>query len=327
VEPVKPEVLGRFLPRWQGLSPHRRGLDALLDAVEKLQGLPLPASVVESEILPARVDGFTSQDVDALAAAGELTWAGIEPLGERDGRVALYLTDALPRLWFPPQLDDTALSARQRALLTALAKGGQFFPALHAAAGGGHVQETVDALWGLVWLGAVTNDAWRPLRAFLRPRPGHDRQPSPRRLFRSRRQTPPTAEGRWSLVLDRVTQRPSPTEQAATLAHQLLQRYGAVVPAYAYGTVLPWPMRGPARVAGASVVLVDGALAAYLRRGSHQLLVFLPSEEPEQSRAARALAEQLVRHARRADARQKGWAEPGRLARDGLLMGGVRNFV
>ncbi len=32
---------------------------------------------------------------------GEVVWCGLEPLGERDGRVALYLTDHFLRLWRP----------------------------------------------------------------------------------------------------------------------------------------------------------------------------------------------------------------------------------
>jgi ATP-dependent Lhr-like helicase len=45
VEPVEQQTLARFLTHWQGLLTPRRGatLDALLDAVESLQGAPLPA--------------------------------------------------------------------------------------------------------------------------------------------------------------------------------------------------------------------------------------------------------------------------------------------
>jgi ATP-dependent Lhr-like helicase len=75
----------------------RRGLDAILDTVETLQGAPLVASLLESEILPARIEGYEPGDLDTLLAAGEVVWAGVEPLGDKDGRLALYLTDALPR--------------------------------------------------------------------------------------------------------------------------------------------------------------------------------------------------------------------------------------
>src|SRR5687767_1606611 len=78
------------------VARHRRtrgGLDALLDTIEHLQGVPLVASLLEHEILPARVETFAAADLDTLLGAGEVTWIGVEPLGDRDGRIALYLTD------------------------------------------------------------------------------------------------------------------------------------------------------------------------------------------------------------------------------------------
>ena len=98
VEPVDQAVLGRFATTWQGIVKRRNGADALLDAIEQLQGAPLPASLLETEILPARIDIYDPADLDAVTAAGEVVWVGVEPLGERDGRVALYLADHLPRL-------------------------------------------------------------------------------------------------------------------------------------------------------------------------------------------------------------------------------------
>ena len=102
VEPVEQKVLARLFTRWQGVVQPRRGLDALLDVIENLQGAPLPASILETEILPARVTGYRASDLDTLIAAGEVVWVGLEPLGERDGRVGLYLAERLPLLW-PPQ--------------------------------------------------------------------------------------------------------------------------------------------------------------------------------------------------------------------------------
>ncbi len=80
---------------WAGtaLTAPRAGLDALLDAIEQLQGAPLVASVLEREVLPARVAGYAPAQLDTLVSAGEVIWVGVEPLGERDGRIALYLTD------------------------------------------------------------------------------------------------------------------------------------------------------------------------------------------------------------------------------------------
>jgi ATP-dependent Lhr-like helicase len=225
VAPVDSAALGRFLLAWHGVGRPRGGLDALLDTVEQLQGMPLAASALEREILPARAAHYQPADLDALIAAGEVAWLGVEPLGERDGRVALYLTDHLPRL-APPAEGLGGLDRREAAIVQHLsAQGASFFASLHDAAGGGFPLETVQALWSLVWKSLVTNDTLQPLRAFTTP-PDHGRRAAVRSGFRSRRLVPPTAEGRWSLV--GVVHRPSPTEWAASMASQLLTRHGIV---------------------------------------------------------------------------------------------------
>jgi ATP-dependent Lhr-like helicase len=208
IEPVDQTVLGRFTTTWQGIVKRRHGADALLDAIEQLQGAPLPASILETEILPARIDVYDPADLDAVTAAGEVVWVGVEPLGDRDGRVALYLADHLPRLLPPtahPQPDrDNELSDRESAILDCLhARGASFFGPLHETVGAGYPGETVDALWNLVWQGLITNDTFHALRAFTRTRAPH-RKAKGRRpdvsSFRSRRLAPPSAEGRWALV-------------------------------------------------------------------------------------------------------------------------------
>ncbi len=99
VEPVEQRTLARLFTRWQGVVQPRRGLDALLDVIENLQGAPLPASILETEILPARLAGYKASDLDTLIAAGEVVWVGLDPIGERDGRIGLYLAEKLPELW------------------------------------------------------------------------------------------------------------------------------------------------------------------------------------------------------------------------------------
>ena len=229
VEPVEPAVLGRLVTHWQGVVRRRRGLDALLDAVENLQGAPLIASILETEILPARVEGYQPSDLDALTTAGEVVWGGLEPLGEHDGRLALYLTDHVAKLRQPRAPAD--LPERERLIVDHLARNGaSFFAALHEAAGGGYPGETVDAIWTLVWNGVVTNDSLNAVRAFVRP-PERSRRKAAQtaraaRSFRSRRVAPPTAEGRWSLIAARLGAAITPTESATALAQQLLARYG-----------------------------------------------------------------------------------------------------
>ncbi len=241
-EPVDPQSLARLVTTWQGVVRPRRGLDALLDAVESLQGAPLPASVLESEILPARLEEYNPADVDTLMAAGEVVWCGVEPLGDRDGRVALYLADHLQELWEPrPMPDqvggaDAAPGLSERALKISgflRRNGASFFAPIHAAAGGGYPGDSGDALWDLVWRGLVTNDSFGALRAFAGKRHRRDSNAEHRERatgrplgFRSRRRASPSTQGRWSLVEQRLTATKSSTERRAALAQQLLNRYG-----------------------------------------------------------------------------------------------------
>jgi ATP-dependent helicase Lhr and Lhr-like helicase len=378
--PVDTSALGRFITTWQGVGSGRRGLDTLLDVIEALQGAALPASVLESAILPARVEGYDPAGLDALAAAGEIVWLGVESVGPRDGRIALYLTDQVARL-APPfagtgdRSSRNDLGERERAVIDALESGGaSFFAPLHEAVGGGYPADTVNALWSLVWRSVVTNDTFQALRSYLRP-PERGRHPRPTGItFRSRRLTPPSTEGRWALVPPRTASREAITDWAAAVTHQLLVRHGiltrdvvahesvpggfsalypvlrqleasgrirrgyfvagvaaaqfatpaavdllrtlrtpadeavAVVlgaadPANPYGCALKWPeapghadrLAAFARVAGAMVILVDGALTAFWRAGSRDMCVLLPEAEPDRSRAARALAVTLAR--------------------------------
>ncbi len=127
VEPVDQQMLARLFSHWQGILQPRRGLDALLDTIENLQGAPLPASLLESAILPARLSAYSPGDLDTLIAAGEVTWCGFDALGERDGRISLYLADKLTALLPQRNSSDLAnagpLSSREAAILDALQPG------------------------------------------------------------------------------------------------------------------------------------------------------------------------------------------------------------
>src|SRR6266702_1997553 len=175
VEPVEQRVLARLLTRWQGVVQPRRGLDALLDVIENLQGAPLPASILETEILPARGGGYRSADLDTLIAAGEVTWIGFDAIGERDGRVGLYLAEKLEALWPVQQLSvvssqisgEAKAEDKEAAIVEYLrTHGASFFQQVHDGVGGGYQGETLDAVWNLVWRGMLTNDSLHALRAY-----------------------------------------------------------------------------------------------------------------------------------------------------------------
>jgi ATP-dependent Lhr-like helicase len=274
------------------------------------------------------------------------------------------------------------LTEREEKLLAMLeSAGASFFDPLHQALGGGYPGETIEALWSLVWRGLITNDSLHALRAYI-ARPENTRTPRKMQtgvVFRSRRTTPPTAQGRWSLLPLRARKPteagPTRTEASHALALQLLNRYGVLLrehvaaenvpggfsavydvlkaleesgrirrgyfvaglgatqfalpaavdllrqlrsappeekpefvqlaatdPANPYGSVLRWPElpvaeedsatapRVLTRAAYAEVILRNGQLMAWLRRGNPNLLIFLPAEEPERSQAAAGLA-------------------------------------
>ncbi len=258
VEPVDPPALARFLADWQGLLRPRRGLDALLGAVEQLQGAPLAASALEREVLPARIQPLRPGDLDVLFSAGELIWRGVEPIGGRDGRIALYLTDHYRLLAPPPSKAPGDLCEKLRSELRK--RGASFFADLQNATGT-FPADLLKALWDLVWSGEVTNDTLAPLRSYLAGAPREARGFASRRAeaegrsigdarsftsrwaeaagrgvedgrrlhlgrpFRSRRVGPPGSEGRWSLLPEPAG---TPTERAAALAQTLLARHGVV---------------------------------------------------------------------------------------------------
>ena len=365
VEAVDPAALGRFAVTWHALGGRRSGPDALLDVIEQLQGAALPASILEHEILGARLHGYSPEWLDTLAAAGEIRWVGVEPLGQRDGRVALYLSDQMAALLPDPSGDPP--TEREQKILDWLSRhGASFFDGVHEAAGGGFPGETVDALWQLVWRGLVSNDAFFALRAYT-TRHEKRRRVQPSSAFRSRRLVPRTAEGRWTLA--RAATAIAPAVRMTSVVRQLLSRHGVLTrealaseglkggftgiypalkamddagrvrrgyfvaglgatqfalpgaldllrslreagpdaravtmaaadPANPYGTSLPWPLPDLTRVVGATVIVVDGEMSAYVARGNREITVNLPEVEPFRTRRAQATAAQLASFAR-----------------------------
>jgi len=261
VEPVDPVTLARFLPAWHGVvpvaggsgsgpggassggagSPAYRGaaaLERLAQVVDQLAGLPIPASVLERDVLPARVPGYQPRLLDELGAMGEVAWVGRGSLGRDDGRVVLYrpgrelLRPADPPEGVVPPAGE--IHGRIRAHLAR--RGACFYRELFAAAGGRSDREVLDALWDLVWAGEVTNDTVAPLRALRWKRPAKDTRPRPGRLTAL---GPPEAAGRWSLVAapggfggagdgaDEAAA-PSRTERLHAQALVLLERHGVL---------------------------------------------------------------------------------------------------
>jgi ATP-dependent Lhr-like helicase len=246
VEPVEAATYARFLEQWHGIGSRRTGIEALVDVIGQLQGASIPASALESEVLPARLRDFRSADLDELCTAGELVWTGSGAIGSTDGRVVLAFRDQASLLLSrPPELDlttreidadvvaDAVGGPLQAALLAWLARrGASFWPELvHAAQQSGQPYDDTSvlaALWDLVWAGLVTNDSLAPVRAYIA---GKVRKASGQRRPQRGRLTrlgPPQAAGRWSLVAPLLTPERSATEAAHARAGQLLERYGVL---------------------------------------------------------------------------------------------------
>ena len=229
VEPVDATTFVRFLAAWQGVGRGRRGTDALIEAIEQLQGVAVPASVLERDVLPARVEGYRPAMLDELCAAGELVWIGAGALGADDGRVRLFFRDRVRLLASsvvapePPsgELHDTIrahLRARGRVVLARSRhrrRHGRRGPAPHRALGSrvgrrGHQ---------------------RHVRPTARSPPG-ERAPIDGASGRIPAGSPgsvrPRARAGGRSWRRSSIPRPPPTEVAHAIALQLLERHGVV---------------------------------------------------------------------------------------------------
>ncbi len=249
VEPVPAVDLARFLPAWQGVGAGLRGTEGVMRAVEQLAGAVVPASALETLVLPGRVGGYSPALLDELTAGGEVLWRGHAALPGDDGWVSLHLAETAHLTLLDPSAE-LELTDAHRDVLDALAGGGAyFFRTLADAVGSTDDQALTQTLWDLVWSGHLSNDTLAPLRALLaggrtahRPRRSaprstrysgrastlgalSGRRPASGRPAMPSRTGPPTAAGRWSLL--------PPTEPDATVrsyatAEVLLDRYGVV---------------------------------------------------------------------------------------------------
>ncbi len=265
VEPVPPRDLARFLPGWQQVGSRLRGADGLLRAVEQLAGAQVPASALETLVLPVRVERYSPSLLDELTAAGEVVWQGHGSLPGEDGWVSLHAADAAPVTMALPD-ESLELTDVHRAVLELLGAGGaHFFRSVATAlegqvdaegkALGGVDDSTLErVLWDLTWAGYATNDTLAPLRARLGG--GRTAHRAPRSAPRSRygrtgatgaryglgraggglgrpgstaggapRSGPPSTVGRWSLLPELE---PDATVRASVTAEVLLDRHGVL---------------------------------------------------------------------------------------------------
>jgi ATP-dependent Lhr-like helicase len=265
-EPVPTEVLARFLPAWHGIggatapggSRRRSDAGAVLEVVERLAGAPVPASALETLVLPGRVPGYSPALLDELTSAGEVVWSGAGALPGGDGWLVLAPADGAGLML--PEPGEITMTPLHSAMLEVLGGGGAMFFRMLSDRAGALLSEAGEplpddgevaaAVWDLVWAGLLTNDTLAPLRVTLggqqRKAPSPGRVPAARRGGPGRgvpgragryslgrpamptRSGPPTVSGRWSLLPGRIDAEGAPTVRAHTLALTLLERHGVL---------------------------------------------------------------------------------------------------
>ena len=241
IEPVAARDFLRFLFAWQHVAEDARleGPDALPAALAKLEGFEAPARAWETEILSARLKGYSPSWLDAQCLAGRVAWTRLTPPSNAGDRarsvtpvpatpVALMDRRSMP-VWMSlaPRDETRAPSPRAEAVFNCLAaRGALFFDEL-ADATRLLRSQLEEALGELVALGLVASDSFAGLRALLTP--SGKRKPIAGAARRGRI-LPFGIEigGRWSIV-GRVA--PRAADDGAAVEHvawALLRRYGVV---------------------------------------------------------------------------------------------------
>src|ERR1035437_6956118 len=281
VEPVPAVDLARFLPSWQGVGAGMRGSEGVLRAVEQLAGAALPASALETLVLPSRVAAYGPALLDELTTSGEVVWRGHGALPGDDGWVSLHLAESAHLTLAAPS-QDLDLSERHREVLEALGGGGAFFFRTLCDALAIDDAQLTHLLWDLIWAGHISNDTLAPLRALLlggrtahkprrtAPRAARysgrsgslgalsGRQPSIGGTSTALRTGPSTTAGRWSLL---PTIESDATVRSYATAEVLLDRYGIVT----RGSVVAEGVSGG--FAGVYRVLAAAEESGRVRRG------------------------------------------------------------
>ncbi|MGH7035855.1 MAG: Lhr family helicase, partial [Stellaceae bacterium] len=245
IEPVAARDFLRFLCEWQRVEPDTRmeGPDAVEAVLAQLEGFEAPAGAWESEILPARVEGYEPAWLDDLCLSGRIAWMRLAPRSAqaRDGERAagplrttpitlLARRHASHWLSLSPFGDAARPGSRAQAILDFISQhGASFFDEL--VDGAGLLRpEVEDALAELVALGIINSDSFGGLRALLVPadqRRGSAGQRRRRAAFGM------DDAGRWALMRRAARGADAGGSQrdgdaSEHVARVLLRRYGVV---------------------------------------------------------------------------------------------------
>jgi ATP-dependent Lhr-like helicase len=249
----------RWLLDWQHIAPgtQRSGEDAVLAALEQLEGFEAPASEWERTLLPARVAHYDPRWLDNLCLSGVVGWGRISPhpawflaTGEAPRRViptsaapiTFYLREssewlhhALAAKSVDANVLAQSLSTEAQQIRALLQSNGAAFTADLQRLSGLTKQQTTTALWELATAGLAAADGFDQLRAMMDPRRKSTApEPTPTSSLRKPRATRTTV-GRWSLfgeqdTLEQTAIAAARANDIALDAHAriLLLRYGVL---------------------------------------------------------------------------------------------------
>jgi ATP-dependent Lhr-like helicase len=220
-----------FVLRWQGALPMQRheGIDGVSAALDRLEGLQLPAELWEQAVLPARITGYQPRWLDECLAGGGWLWTCQGDAERGPGALAFWAREHLAQM--SQTALDSPLSDSAHRMVGSLRQRGASFLADLTSDTGMSPGAVRNSLWELVRRGLVMNDHFAVIRRGEAP--SHDEGDftagrfSPRRLHRpiSRRRPMQHMEGRWSLV---AWGHPDPEARLLAQATTLLHRYGIV---------------------------------------------------------------------------------------------------
>ena len=246
VKPVSPAAYMNFLVHWHGLEDGGNELD---QALSMLQGWSAPAAMWEHALLAARCKDYTPAQLDQLFLSGQVAW--FRPLAATEQiRTIVSATPVaiVPRKnirdWFSRQPDLAAVSdSLATKLLALLEKHGAMFTSDLEQESGLLRPQLEQAMKTLIAAGAITADAFSPLRWLLRPE-----AQKLRRSRQAKRYSVNLPVGRWSVAgagFSNTVENGSAgsnQQRLAVICQSLLRRYGVVFRAVIQRETLlpPW---------------------------------------------------------------------------------------
>ncbi|HEX5283854.1 MAG TPA: DEAD/DEAH box helicase [Bryocella sp.] len=248
VEAVSATTFMRWLLEWHRLIPAKddarqlTGEEAVLAAIEQLEGFEAPAAEWERSLLPARVPNYDPRWLDNLCLAGIIAWGRISPHpawqktdGSAFGPRRVIPTSAAPITFFvresaewlhstlsAKRIDEftlaQSLSPEAQRIRALLAERGAAFTADLQRISGLNKLQTTTALWELAAAGLASADGFDQLRAMMDPRRKSVALAQTQAVSLRKRAAARTTAGRWSLLWDPA----APPEQDAHVSGKRL---------------------------------------------------------------------------------------------------------